>query len=207
MGVSWLKVYDVLHYLVFTHGGADYAHQIVLAPPNFQTFLRPCIDKFSNVLEYRRCRKMILTTYVCKLVNEQIKMLKPLTVIHIFPFICSKQIFRLRWNGHIFRHWLEWVWEKRHFLKTRSLCSSMSFTDNRWRWCCINTFWSLSLLLYLNLKTCSFYSWYQFNKGILFKHNWSKKSIQFNFDDLYLQFHPFISNDLLVLRSMIKKND
>ena len=26
-------------------GGADYAHQIIMAPPDYQTFLRPCILK------------------------------------------------------------------------------------------------------------------------------------------------------------------
>ena len=28
--------------------GADYAHQIILAPPDFQTFLRPCIAKLHS---------------------------------------------------------------------------------------------------------------------------------------------------------------
>ena len=133
-------------------------------------------------------------------------MFKPLTVIPIFQFICSKQIFKTSLKWSFFGDWLEWVWEKSHFLKNRSLCS-MSFTDNRWRWCCINTFWTLSLLLYLNLKICSFCSWYQFDKGIFFKHKWSKKLIQFDFNNLYLQFHPFISNDLLILKWMTMNND
>ena len=25
--------------------GADYAHQMIVAPPDFQTFLRPCFDE------------------------------------------------------------------------------------------------------------------------------------------------------------------
>ena len=87
----------------------------------------------------------------------------------------------------LFRH----NWFLDDFLKTRSLCF-MRITDNRWRWCCINIFWTLSLLLYLNLKTCSSYSWYQLNKSIYYSNsngpkNWfSSTSIIYVYNFIHL---------------------
>ena len=124
-------------------------------------------------------------------------------MIHNFSFICSKQIFKTSLKrSYVWRlAWMSMGIGKNVIFWKPGHC--VVWTDNRWRWCCINTFLTLSLLLYLNLKTCSFYSWYQFIKGLLFKHKLSKKLIQFDFDNFCLQFYLFISNDLLVLRWII----
>ena len=45
-GVSSLGVPGVPWTSYLNQGEADYAHQIILAPPDIQTFLRPCDNKY-----------------------------------------------------------------------------------------------------------------------------------------------------------------
>ena len=46
-------------------GGAYYAHQIILAPPDFQNFLRPCINP-NNIDEIIHCAKLSELIYLWK---------------------------------------------------------------------------------------------------------------------------------------------
>ena len=44
-GVPWHTQILADQLTLFQPGEADYAHQIIMAPPDFQTFLRPCCKK------------------------------------------------------------------------------------------------------------------------------------------------------------------
>ena len=50
LGVPWHPQILADQLTLSQPGGADYARQIILAPPDFQTFLRPCIVQCAYIL-------------------------------------------------------------------------------------------------------------------------------------------------------------